>query len=170
VSETEFETAYRELAPRALTIATRVLRDRAAAEDVVQDVFIELWRRPQSYDASRGTLSAYVSMLARCRALDRMRAVAARDSADDRAARRDLVGMAAPETAADPVLRRERTSEAMAALRAVPAPQREAVLLSYGLGLSTSELAAARGLPLGTAKSRMRLGLRKARAAAGAVA
>ena len=69
----QFDDAYRQLAPQAIAAANRVLRDEAAAEDVVQDVFMQLWLRPGSYDARRGPLSAYVTMLARSRALDRWR-------------------------------------------------------------------------------------------------
>src|SRR3954462_7660338 len=70
----KFSETYRKLAPLALASAGRVLRDEAAAEDVVQDVFVQLWLRPDSYDPARGSLASYVSMLARSRALDRWRA------------------------------------------------------------------------------------------------
>ena len=81
----QFNDAYRRLAPLALASANRVLRDEAAAEDVVQDVFVQLWLRPDSYDASRGSLASYVSMLARSRALDRWRARSSREHAVARA-------------------------------------------------------------------------------------
>src|SRR3954467_3066735 len=81
----QFNEAYRRLAPLALASANRVLRDEAAAEDVVQDVFVRLWLRPDSYDPSRGPLASYVSMLARSRALDRWRARSAREHAVQRA-------------------------------------------------------------------------------------
>ena len=85
--ETEFEAAYADLSPRAHAIATRVLGDPVAAEDVVQEVFTELWRRPQVFDATRGSLSSFVAMLARCRALDRARAASAHAAATERSAR-----------------------------------------------------------------------------------
>ena len=69
----EFNRAYREHAPAMLSAATRVLHDSAAAEDVVQDVFMHLWRRPDSFDASRGSLGSFLTMMARSRALDRWR-------------------------------------------------------------------------------------------------
>src|SRR5215213_11992275 len=81
----QFNEAYRRFAPLALASANRVLRDEAAAEDVVQDVFVQLWLRPDSYDPKRGSLASYVSMLARSRALDRWRSRSARESAADRA-------------------------------------------------------------------------------------
>src|SRR3712207_4402417 len=84
---TDFDDAYRQLAPRALADAMRVLRDEARAEDGVQEVFIELWRKPGSFDPARGSLSSYVTMLAHCRALDLVRAQAARSSAQERSLR-----------------------------------------------------------------------------------
>src|SRR3954463_9247199 len=81
----QFNDAYRRLAPLALASANRVLRDEAAAEDVVQDVFVQLWLKPDSYDPKRGSLASYVSMLARSRALDRWRSRSARESAVERA-------------------------------------------------------------------------------------
>src|ERR687890_393613 len=81
----QFNEAYRRLQPLALASANRVLRDEAAAEDVVQDVFVQLWLRPDMYDASRGSLSSYVSMLARSRALDRWRSRSAREGVTERA-------------------------------------------------------------------------------------
>src|SRR3954468_4013406 len=79
-----FEHAYREHRPRAFGTALAVLRDHAAAEDVAQDVFAHLWRRPAAFDPSRGSLPSYVTMLARSRAIDRLRTRSARDAAVDR--------------------------------------------------------------------------------------
>src|SRR3954447_1938587 len=81
----QFNDAYRRLAPLALASANRVLRDEAAAEDVVQDVFVQLWLRPDSYDPSRGRRASYVSMRARSRALGRWRARSSREHAAVRA-------------------------------------------------------------------------------------
>lgn len=157
---THFDDAYRELSPRALAAARGVLRDSAAAEDVVQEVFIELWRKPTGYDPARGSLASYVTMLARCRALDRLRTQAASSSAQERSLR--ALPTPEPESAAEPVLRRERSLMLLGAIEELPRPQREALLL-WGAGLSTSEVAAAVDVPLGTVKSRMRLGFTKAR-------
>src|SRR3954453_24228005 len=81
----KFSDTYRKLAPLALASASRVLREEAAAEDVVQDVFVQLWLRPDSYDPARGSRVGYVSILARRRALDRWRARRAREHAVERA-------------------------------------------------------------------------------------
>jgi RNA polymerase sigma-70 factor, ECF subfamily len=159
----QFNDAYRRLAPLALASANRVLRDEAAAEDVVQDVFVQLWLKPDSYDASRGPLASYVSMLARSRALDRWRARSARDSAVQRAEEQARADVQPTESAAEPVIRRERSQRLLGVLETLPSDQREALLLAYGRDLPASEIARIKEVPLGTAKSRVRLGLRRAR-------
>src|SRR4051812_36176842 len=98
----QFNDAYRELHPIALASANRVLRDEAAAEDVVQDVFVQLWLNPSAYDPSRGTLKSYVSMLARSRALDRWRSRAAREHAVERSAEQSRTLSEPQESAAEP--------------------------------------------------------------------
>jgi len=159
----EFNEAYRKLLPLALSAANRVLRDEAAAEDVVQDVFMDLWRRPGAYDPRRGSLPRYVSMLARSRALDRWRSRTARDSAVDRSAQELRVARRDEEDAGASVLRREGSRRLLGALDELPSDQREAVLLAYGRGLTAQEISRVAQVPLGTAKSRVRLGLQKAR-------
>ena len=159
----QFNDAYKRLAPLALAAANRVLRDEAAAEDVVQDVFMQLWLRPGTFDPARGSLTSYVTMLARSRAVDRWRTRSARDSAVERSAEQARVHHADNESAAEPVIRRERSTTLLNALDELPGEQREALLLAYGRGLTAQDIARATGIPLGTAKSRVRLGLRKAR-------
>jgi RNA polymerase sigma-70 factor, ECF subfamily len=159
----QFNDAYRRLAPLALASANRVLRDEAAAEDVVQDVFVQLWMRPSSYDPSRGALASYVSMLARSRALDRWRSRSAREHATDRAEEQARADTQPAESAAEPVIRRERSRTLLGVLEKLPGDQRDALLLAYGRGLTAEEIARVKEVPLGTAKSRVRLGLRKAR-------
>jgi RNA polymerase sigma-70 factor (ECF subfamily) len=160
----QFNEAYRRLAPLALASAKRVLRDEAASEDVVQDVFMQLWLKPSLFDPARGSLNSYVSMLARSRALDRWRTRGAREAAVDRASQQDRALVAPSESAAEPVIRRERSLTLLGALDELPDDQREALLLAYGRGLTSQEIARVKSVPLGTAKSRVRLGLRKARA------
>jgi len=158
-----FDESYEELRPLAVAAAQRVLRDQAAAEDVAQDVFIALWRNPRAYDPKRGSLRSYVSLMARSRALDRWRTRQAREAAVDRSAAERRVSHSDVESAAEPVLRRDRSRRILHALDSLPGEQREAVLLAFGRGLTAQEIASAIGVPLGTAKSRVRLGLQKAR-------
>lgn len=161
-----FERAYAEHRPRAFAAALGVTRDPEAAEDVVQDVFAQLWLRPRSFDPSRGSLRSYVTMLARSRALDRWRSKSARDAALERLTAD--VGRAAVEesSAAEVAIAHESSSRVTGSVRQLPDAQREAVLLAYGRQLTASEIAAAMGVPIGTAKSRVRLGLQRLRAAA----
>jgi RNA polymerase sigma-70 factor, ECF subfamily len=159
----QFNDAYTHLAPRALAAANQVLRDQAAAEDVVQDVFMQLWLKPGSFDPARGSLASYVSMLARSRALDRWRSRSARDAAVERSADQVRTEHSDHESAAEPVIRRESSRRLLGALDGLPGDQRDAILLAYGRGLTAHEIATVTGIPLGTAKSRVRLGLLKVR-------
>ena len=159
----EFDAAYRRLAPIARTAAVRVLRDDSAAEDVVQDVFMQLWLKPGTYDPRRGTLAGYVTMMARSRAVDRWRTRVARDAATERAEHQALLQRSEHESAAEPVIRRERSTKLLRAIEELPHEQRDAVLLAYGRGLTAQEIAHVAKIPLGTAKSRIRLGLQRAR-------
>ena len=161
-STTGFTSAYRAHAPRAFSAAYRVLGDAAAAEDVVQDVFTTMWRDPGKFDPRRGNLSGYLAMMARSRAVDRIRSRQARDAAVERLGRRDSAGTV-DDSPADEVLRRDEGARALRAVAGLPPAQRDAVLLAYGRGFSVAEVAEAAEVPLGTAKSRLRLGLEKAR-------
>jgi RNA polymerase sigma-70 factor (ECF subfamily) len=140
-----------------------VLGDAAAAEDVVQDVFAALWRHPHKFDPSRGSLPGYVAMMARSRAVDRVRSRNAGSAAVDRLAVVDADRADEVESPADSVVRRQDANRVLGALAKIPAVQRDAVLMAYGRGLSTAEIAEAAGVPLGTAKSRVRLGLQRTR-------
>jgi RNA polymerase sigma-70 factor, ECF subfamily len=159
-----FAEAFRDHARPAFAAAVRVLGDASAAEDVVQDVFFALWREPAKFDAARGSLRTYVAMMARSRALDRLRTRSARDGAAERLQQeQDAGSLRREEAPEDVVLRTDGVRRALHAVRGLPGPQREAVALSFVGGLSAREIAVSTGVPLGTAKSRLRLGLVKAR-------
>jgi RNA polymerase sigma-70 factor (ECF subfamily) len=158
-----FTAAYRRLAPTARAAALSVLRDEAAAEDVVQDAFCELWIRPEAYRPERGSLGTFVYLLARSRALDRLRSSAAAQAALHRDALEARARPAAAEPTSEEVIRRVSASEMLSDLDRLPDGQRAAVLLHHVGGLSDGELARAMRVPLGTAKSRIRLGLSRLR-------
>jgi RNA polymerase sigma-70 factor, ECF subfamily len=143
----------------ACAVAREVLRDREAAEDIAQEVFSALWRRPSLYDPSRGSVGHFVRVMARSRALDALRTRQAKERAVDRLAR-----LVRPE-AADDALRSAERAELRGCVRrslaSLPHPQREAVALTFWGGLDGNELAACVDTPLGTAKSRVRLALAK---------
>jgi RNA polymerase sigma-70 factor (ECF subfamily) len=146
---------YDVYAPRAMAVALRLLRDRGEAEDVVQETFIELWRRAAQFDAQRGAVVAWVVAIARSRAIDRLRA--------ERSGRRAVEAAAAhltPSPQADPealVGLSEELERVQRALKTLPDKQRLAAELAYFAGLSHAEIARATDQPLGTVKMRLRL-------------
>jgi RNA polymerase sigma-70 factor, ECF subfamily len=156
-----FERAYREHRATAFAAAIHVLHDPAAAEDVVQDAFMHLWNRPGAFDRRRGSLRGYIAMVARSRAIDRWRVHAAQESAAERF--KAALGHEPERSAAERAIERDGSARLVSLLDGLPAAQREALLLAFGGGLSMSEIAAAVGVPLGTAKSRVRLGLARVR-------
>jgi RNA polymerase sigma-70 factor (ECF subfamily) len=160
----EFDELYRSFAPLGLHVARRVLGDAAAAEEVVQDLFLALWRNPRSFDPRRGPLKSYVAMVARSRSIDRWRRRAAERAAQERLAVESRVLQRTSVDGADQsVLEEERRGEVLSAVAKLPEEQRDALLLAFRDGLTAREIAACSGLPLGTAKSRIRLGLARTR-------
>ena len=160
----QFARAYRDHRGPMLAAAQRVLRDFAAAEDVVQDVFVQLWRNPRAYDSQRASLGTYLTLIARSRAVDRWRSRGAREAAVERSTQETRALSHAGEGADEPVIRRDRSRRVLGAIDALPSEQREAVLLAFGGGLTAREISSAASVPIGTAKSRVRLGLQKTRA------
>ena len=162
---TAFARIYDEHASGVYGAALRVLGNPATAQDVAQDVFLRLWREPAKFDARRGDLGAYLRLMARSRALDLWRTAQAAGRATDRM--KIAAGRDAPRPEEQPVVHAEhgeRRRSLRAALGALPAAQREAVVLAYWGGLTADEIARRAGVPVGTAKSRVRLGLQRMRA------
>lgn len=159
-----FARAYRDNAGRVRASALRVLKDPGRAEDVAQEVFERLWSEPGRYDARRGELGPYLQLVARSRALDAWRAEGAATRAGERleavTPRDEGHGEDGPAQVAE---RRETHRQVVEAVRQLPLHQREAIVLSYWGGLSSSEIARRTGVPLGTAKSRLRLAHEKLR-------
>ncbi len=159
---TTFAAAYDAHVAGVRASAHDVLRDPHAAEDVAQEVFSALWRRPERFDPARGDLGQFLRVMARSRALDALRTKQAKQRAVDR-----LVAQAPPahDHGADEALRSAERAELRGKVRrslaALPAPQREAIALTFYADLDSNELAARVDTPLGTAKSRVRLALRK---------
>src|SRR3954452_5385456 len=154
--------AFDEHHRKVYAAAFGVLNDAAMAQDVVQDVFLRLWRRPAAFDPHRGDLGAYLRLMGRSRALDVWREGQVRG----RAAERLKVGTSEHADEEHPGLVAERSedrSELVEALRELPDPQREALVLAYWGGLTADQIARRVQVPLGTAKSRIRLGLARLR-------
>lgn len=158
---------YDRHAGKVYSLALRMLRAPAEAEDLTQLVFTTLWRRPAAYDPARGPLGAWLLLLTRSRAVDQLRSLKARRD-------RGLVA-GVEETLPDAIDPSPRPDEALqasqdgslvrAALASLPAPQREAIEVAFFEGLSQSEVAEKLGVPLGTIKTRIRDGMRKMKAA-----
>jgi RNA polymerase sigma-70 factor (ECF subfamily) len=150
---------FDRLAPAVYGAALRVLGDEAAAQDVVQDVFVELWSRPGRYDPAVGTLHAYLVVIARHRAVDLVRSELRRVGRQERSYRLDP-GQPAASTC-EQVVAAQAATAVRAAIRLLPDSQRVIVELAYFRGLTCREAAEEAGIPEGTAKSRLRLALAK---------
>ena len=150
---------FDRLAPVVYGAALRVLGEDSAAQDVVQDVFVELWGHPNRYDPAAGSLRTYLIVLARHRAVDVVR------SELRRIARQQRHYRLSPEqphlSVSEEVTAAEAASVVRAAVRQLPEAQRRVVELAYFQGLTCREVARAADIPEGTAKSRLRLALAK---------
>ena len=149
---------YDASSAKVFGLAMKILADRTVAEEVTMDVYTQVWRRASSYDAERGTPGSWLMTLAKTRAIDRFRSSyleRGRQVPLDHAA--EVPGdRATPEQYSAGLERQRLVQEAMASLSA---EQRQAIALAYYWGLSQSEIADRLQLPLGTVKTRMRLGM-----------
>jgi RNA polymerase sigma-70 factor (ECF subfamily) len=143
------------------SLVLRILHSRDDAEDVLQELFLQVWKRASDFDESRGRPFTWLVTLARSRAIDRLRSLSARDRAVT-----ESVRAAAPDEwvdAVDDAIRSEQSAVVRRALAELPEEQRRALLLAYFEGLTQTEIAARLGAPLGTIKTRMRSGMLKLR-------
>ncbi|WP_461060152.1 RNA polymerase sigma factor [Streptomyces pseudoechinosporeus] len=159
--ESALTEAYAAYSGLVRAVAVRVTRSPAAAEDVAQEVFAQLWGRPYGFDARRGSLRTWLSVLAHRRAVDWVRSEARHRKA---AGADDSALQAIPDTAPGPdetVVDRERSLLLHSALAELPQSQREVVHLAYFAGRTYRQAAVELGIPEGTAKTRLRSALRK---------
>jgi RNA polymerase sigma-70 factor (ECF subfamily) len=155
--ELALATLYQQLGGYVYGLVRRVTGSDSAAEDITQDVFTKLWLEPHRVDLGRGTIRAFLGVTSHRRSVDWVRSETRRDQRELRS------GSAPPTTAdvADEATDRVRAQRVRVALAALPDSQREAVELAYLGGLSYREVADHLGIPEGTAKSRLRLALRR---------
>ncbi len=152
---------YDRYASRVLGLTTRILTDPHEAQDVLQEVFLHVWRNPSNFAPERGALSTWILILARSRAIDRLRALRRRGR--DRQV--DLSDCDLPSDE-NPERRAGQRQEGRAIHRVlsdIPADQRRALELAYFGGYTQTEIARLTGAPLGTVKTRLRQGLMKLR-------
>jgi RNA polymerase sigma-70 factor, ECF subfamily len=148
---------YDRYAKVVYAVALRVLQDAAAAEDVLQDIFLQLWRNPDAFDASRGSLAAWLSVIARHRSIDRLRKRRPETDIED------CVITSGPDLR-DETERTLVVEKVRGALAEMNPDQRTALELAFFQGLTHSEIAEKTGEPLGTIKTRIRSGLQQLRA------
>ena len=160
----QYELAYRAHRQRVRAAAQRVVADAATAEDVTQEVFLRLWLRPDLFDERRGSLAAFLCVMARSRALDRIRAEGALDRARHRLAEHRVLEPVTEEEPAAALIREDDRGELRRALLKLPAAQREAIALAYGRGLNSVEISRRTSVGRATVRSRLRLGIGKLRA------
>lgn len=134
------------------SVALRVLRDTASAEDVLQDVFLGLWRRPETFVAARGSLGGWLAVVARNRAIDSLRRKRPSEQIEE-------VQLAAPYDLADEAQRNVMMVKARDIIQQLPYEQRKTLQMAYFDGLTHSEIAEVTGDPLGTIKTRIRTAL-----------
>jgi RNA polymerase sigma-70 factor (ECF subfamily) len=159
-----FARAFEQHERAVYGAALRILGNPAQAQDVVQDVFLRVWRRPGAFDARRGELGTYLRLMARSRALDVWREGQAAGRASDRLKLAvETTGPVAQESPAALAERDAGRETVLDALKTLPEAQRDALVLAYWGGLTAGQIADREQVPLGTAKSRLRLGLARLR-------
>jgi RNA polymerase sigma-70 factor (ECF subfamily) len=154
---------YDESSSLVYAVALRVLTNEADAEEVTLDVYTQVWRTASGYDPARGSVTAWLITMARSRSIDKLRSRATRAGLEE-----PLVAASVEFSsgAADPekhTLISQQRGRILSALQTLTAEQRQALELAYFSGLSHSELASRLGQPLGTVKTRIRLGMMKMR-------
>jgi RNA polymerase sigma-70 factor, ECF subfamily len=160
--ESAFARIYDRYSAILLGLMLRILRSRPEAEDVLQEVFLQVWQQARSFDPARGRAFTWLATLARSRAIDRLRAVDSRERAAQRSAEEGQSPAAETQTwAEEEAIRAERAEVVRAALAELPEEQRQVLVLAYLDGMSQTEIAAAKNQPLGTVKTRTRTGLKR---------
>jgi RNA polymerase sigma-70 factor (ECF subfamily) len=156
--ETAMEAIFKRYSGPVYSVALRVLHDTGQAEDVMQEIFLQLWRNPEAFVHGRGSLGAWLVVVARNRAIDVLRRRKPTDSVED-------VVLASPCDISAEAERNGMMEKVRVILADLPEEQRKSLELAYFEGLSHSEIASRTGDPLGTVKTRIRLGLMSLRKA-----
>lgn len=157
-----FGLFYDQTAARVLGICMQVLHNRAVAEEITQEVFIEIWRTAPTFSPQKGSAASWIYRLARSRAIDKLRSRMATLSRDEKdAALQQFTHYIDVE---DDAIRAVESQRLRKIVDSIGEPHRSAIMLTYFAGLSNQELADYLNIPLGTAKTRVRDGLKKLKA------
>lgn len=162
-----FEALYDRYGDLVYSTALRVLRDAHLAQDISQEIFVRIWRKPESYVAERGRFLTWLISVTRNRAVDEVRSRGRRQRYETASPEEQERELPAGE-ANDPALNAQLAEQAhvvRAALAELPPEQRQVIELAYFGGLTQQEIADRLSQPLGTVKTRIRLGMQKLRAA-----
>lgn len=160
--ENALSMVYDRYSGMVFSVLLRILKDSQAAEEVLQDLFLQLWGDAQRFDSSRGALPAWLMVIARNRAISRLRGRNRRALVESS---EDLAAVTAPwlNNVEQEAARAEIIGKLRAAIRAMPREQQEVVELAYFEGMTQTEIAARTGTPLGTVKTRMRTAIQSLR-------
>lgn len=158
-------TLYERHSGLLLALALRILHNRHDAEEVVQEVFLYAWRRADSYDPARSSVSSWLVIITRSRSLDRLRSCRRAESIRSEIQQNDPAPPVLPSEGFDQVLSGERSARVRQAVAQLPPPQRQVLEFSYYRGWTQKEVAEEIGIPIGTVKTRTFLALKKLRRA-----
>ncbi len=158
-----FALFYDRYAPVVFPLILRIVRERADASDVLQEVFWEVWQSAGRYDSARGSPEAWMVMQARSRAIDRVRSTRRRSRTFVPPLDEAVAAAPAADAARDAAEVAEDRGTIRSALERLPGAQREVIELAYYAGLTQTEIAERLKQPLGTVKTRIRLGLERLR-------
>jgi RNA polymerase sigma-70 factor (ECF subfamily) len=156
---------YDRHAPQLLSLARRILGTAGEAEDLVQEVFVHAWNSSSRYDPSRSSVSTWLVLITRSRAIDRLRHRQVVDRVHEAAHRDAPADEHASPDGVESVLTRERRERVRRELENLPPEQRQVLEMAFYQGLSQAEIAARADLPLGTVKTRTLLAMKKLRSA-----
>jgi RNA polymerase sigma-70 factor, ECF subfamily len=160
--ESALSALYDRYSAMLFGLLMRILKEREAAEEVLQDIFLQLWRNAGQFDASRGSLPAWLMVIGRNRAISRLRGRRDREVPEENEG--DYANtFVSTQNIEDEAARAELARSLAVALATLPAEQRQAVELAYFEGMTQSEIASSTGTPLGTVKTRVRTAMQSLR-------
>ncbi len=158
--ESAFTSLYRRFAPGVFSMIYQILQDQKESEDVLQEAFVQMWKKATTYDSDRSALFTWAVMISRNKAIDRVRSRQRRQRAMEEVALETSVAPADSGDSADLLLgQSDERKKVRSALLEIPVAQRQAIELAFFSGMTQAEVSAKLSEPLGTIKARIRRGL-----------